>query len=447
MRQRRALLFGLLLLVLVIVAPALAQDGPPDAEATAGALSIVPEPCAQPGSLVMWVWDAAWAKAIQPSIDDWTTTYCPGATVRLVQQPYADYWTLLQANATSGDLPDVFNMSQDRVGYYTGSGALLDLQPYWDRAGVDTAIWSRGEVDPYRYGKEGHLFAGPANWDTVALFYNRDMFDAAGIKYPTADWTWDDFADAAARLTDASKGQYGAAVYSEYQPGYANWIASTDTTPVVDAERTRCTLTDPGSLEALNFLKDLYDNHDMPGVSTLGGSSADNSFQFWLAGEVAMVSNGDWKLDEAFTKAPFNWGIAQLPENPTTGLSRPILHSVGYVASARTTNPDLAANLILYLVSDEGQQFFADGAGVAPANPNERLQQAWLDSFAARNPDDERNVRAFVDALADTQGVTAFGEIWNAINTDLVVDIFDHGMSVAGATEKACQTITPLLPS
>ncbi len=444
MLNRLALLVSILLLVVVWSVPALAQDVTP--EATAGAVTIMPEKCAQPGSLTMWVWDETWAKAIQPSLDDWMAKYCPGATVKLVQQPYASYWDLVQANAASGDLPDVFNLSQDRVGFYTSSGALLDLQPYWDKARVDTSIWSRGEVDPYRYGKEGHLFAGPANWDTVALFYNKDLFDAAGVKYPTADWTWDDFADAAARLTDASKGQYGASVYSEYQPGYANWIASTDTTPIVDAERTQCMLTQPGSIEALNFLKDLYDNKYMPSVSTLGGSSADLSFNFWLDGHVAMVSNGDWKLADAFDKTTFNWGIAQLPKNPTTGLSRPILHSVGYVASARTKNPDLAANLILYLVSDEGQKFFADGAGVAPANPNADLQQAWLDSFKAKDVNDERNVKAFVDALADTQGVTAFGEIWNTINTDLVVDIFDHDMSVADATQKACDAITPLLP-
>lgn len=444
MLNRRALFLTLMLLIVAAVVPALAQDVTP--ESTAGAVTITPEKCAQSGTLTMWVWDEKWAKAIQTSIDDWTARYCPGATVSLLQQPYANYWDRVQANAASGDLPDVFNLSQDRVGFYTSKGALLDLQPYWDKANVDTSIWSRGEVDPYRYGKEGHLFAGPVNWDTVALFYNKDMFDEAGVKYPTADWTWDDFADDAARLTDAGKGQYGAAVYSEYQPGYANWIASTDTTPVVDAERTQCTLTQPGSLEALNFLKDLYDNKVMPSVSVLGGSSADKSFNYWLDGHVAMVSNGDWKLADAFDQTTFNWGIVQLPKNPTTGLSRPILHSVGYVASARSKNPDLAANLILYLVSDEGQKFFAEGAGVAPANPNPNLQQAWLDSFKVKDPTGERNVKAFVDALADTQGVTAFGEIWNTINTDLVVDIFDHNLSVVDATQKACDAVTPLLP-
>ena len=101
---------------------------------------------------------------------------------------------------------------------------------------------------------------------------------------------------------------------------------------------------------------------------------------------------------------------------------------------------DLAANLILYLVSDEGQQFFADAGGVAPANP--ALQDQWIASFG----DTDKNIQAFVDALEDTQGVTAFGEIWGTVDTDIVVNIFDLGMSVEEATQQACDFIESQLP-
>ncbi|MBZ0309811.1 MAG: extracellular solute-binding protein, partial [Anaerolineae bacterium] len=64
-------------------------------------------------------------------------------------------------------------------------------------------------VDPYRWGENGNLYAGPVNWDTIAIFYNKDMFDAAGLEYPTAEWTWDDFAAAAEALTNADEDVYG----------------------------------------------------------------------------------------------------------------------------------------------------------------------------------------------------------------------------------------------
>lgn len=428
-KRHVAVVLVTILLISAFALPVFAQG---DGDAT-----IQAEPCATPGDLTMWVWDENWAGIIGQAIDQWTADYCPGASVDLQVQPWAQYWDLLQTSASGGDLPDVFNMSQDRFFFYADNDAILDLQPYWDQYGVDTTVWGTGLVDPYRWGEAGDLYAGPVNWDTVAILYNKDMFDAAGVEYPADDWTWDDFAVAAEALTDADADQYGALTYMEYQAGYANWIASTGTTPVVNAERTECTLEDAGSLEALNFLRGLLDEGVMPTVSTVGGSSADDAFTFFASGKVAMVTAGSWKLPDAVEQLTFNWGAVQLPTNPTSGLSRSILHSVGYVASSRTENPDLAANLILFLVSDEGAKYFAEGSGVAPANPNPELQQLWLDSFG----DADLNIQAFVNATVDSQGVTVFDEIWDAMNSELVVQIFDLDVPVEDAVADTCAFI------
>ena len=426
----------LLLVVMMmslLATPVQAQDGDE---------LITPLPCDEPGDLTMWVWDENWATIIGASIETWTEKYCPGATVDLVVQPWGQYWDLLKTNAAGGDLPDVFNMSQDRFFFYADNDAVLNLQPYWDQFGIDTSIWGSGLVGPYRWGDDGDLYAAPVNWDTIAVFYNKDMFDAAGFDYPTADWDWNDFAAAAEALTDPDNDVYGASVYAEYQAGYANWIAATGVTPVVDANHTKCTLGEDGSLEALNYLKDLYDQGFMPSVSIMGGASATDAFNFWASGKVAMITGGSWKLPDAVTIVDFNWDVVQLPKNPTTGRSRSIVHSVGYVASSRTANSDLAANLILFLASDEGQMFFAEGGGVAPGNPSPVLQQMWIDSFSGTGV----NVQAFVDATADSQGVTVFDEIWDVMNTELVVQIFDLDMSVDEAVDLTCEVITAELP-
>jgi len=435
MKNRLAVASILIILCSVVsfTLPAQAQEG--------GEPVISAPPCAEPGALTMWVWDENWASIIGDAVEQWKTDYCPGAEVDLQVQPWGQYWELLTTNAAGGELPDVFNMSQDRVRFYVENGVLLDLQPYYDQAGVDTAVWGTGLVDPYRWGDAGDLYAAPVNWDTIAIYYNKDMFDAAGLDYPTADWTWDDFAEAARALTDPENDVYGAAVYSEYQAGYPNWIASTGVTPVVDAERTTCTLDEPGSLEALNFLKGLYDEGVMPSVSILGGASADDAFNFWASGKVAMITGGSWKLSQAVDEVTFDWDVVQLPKNPTTGLSRSIVHAVGYVASARTDTPDLAANLILFLASDEGQRYFAEGGNVAPADPSPELQQMWIDSFG----DLGVNIQAFVDATADSQGVTVFDEIWDTINSEIVVNIFDLGVPVEDAVAQACAVVDQYL--
>jgi multiple sugar transport system substrate-binding protein len=402
--------------------------------------AIQPLPCASPGELTMWVWDANWARIIDQSIDDWTNEYCPGATVKLQIYPWSDYWNLLREGVANGELPDIFNMTQDRFLYYARTRTLLDLQPLWEEANVNTAVWQNAMTQTYRWGVDNHLYAAPVNWDTIAIYYNKELFDAAGLSYPDDDWTWGDFAAAAAALTNPAREIFGASVYAEYQSGYPNWIAATGTPPVLGAGRTQCTLTVTPSLQALNFLKGLYDNGYMPGVDEMGGASADNAFNMWLAGRVAMISGGSWKLPEAIKDAPFEWDVVRLPRNPDTGRTRSILHSVGYVVNADTPNPDLAKNLILYLVSDQGQKFFADAGGVAPANPS--LQQAWIDSFGDTNV----NIRAFVDAQNDAQGVTIFDEIIEAVNRDIVIDIFGNNMSVEEAAHKACEVVNAHLP-
>jgi multiple sugar transport system substrate-binding protein len=430
--MKRAFVLAVVLLAAVLAVSAVSAQGD---------VVIAPQACAEPGNLTMWVWDENWATAIGASIDQWIADYCPGATVDLQVQPWGQYWDLLATNAAGGDLPDVFNMSQDRFPFYAENDVILDLQPYFDAAPVDTAVWGSGMIDPYRWGENDNLHAAPVNWDTIAVYYNKDLFDAAGLTYPTAEWTWDDFATASAALTDPAADVYGAAVYSEYQAGYPNWIAATGIPPVIGAGRTQCTLDDPASLDALNFLKGLYDEGYMPSVSVIGGTSADDSFNFWLAGRVAMVSGGSWKLPAALEQATFNWDVVQLPRNPETERSRSILHSVGYVASNRTETPDLAANLIIFLASDEGQRYFADAGGVAPANPG--LQDEWIAAFG----ETDVNIQTFVDATQDSQGVTVFGDIWDTINSELVINIFDLGLSVEEATAQACATIEPYLGS
>ena len=426
MRKGRLVLALLFAVMLGTVGIGVAQDAAP---------AVTPVACDEPGELTMWVWDENWATIIGQAIDEWVADYCPGATVDLQVQPWANYWDLLRTNVAGGDMPDVFNMSQTNVGFYQENEALLDLQPYLDAAGIDTSVWGSGMIDPYRGGENGDLYALPVNWDTIAVYYNKDLFDAAGLEYPTAEWTWDDFAADAEALTDAAAGVYGAAAYSEYQAGWPNWVAATGIAPVIASDHTTCTLQDAGSIEGLTFLKGLLDAGYMPTISDLGGTSADDAFNAWLAGRVAMVTGGSWKLPAALESADFNWDVVQLPRNPETGRSRSIVHSVGYVGAASTDTPDLAANLIIFLGSDAGQRYFAEAGGVAPAAPSQ--QQTWIDAFGT----DEVNIQTFVDALQDSQGVTVFDEIWNIGNTELPVNIFDLGMSVEEATALGCEAV------
>ena len=409
--------------------------------ATAQEVAIEPLPCEEAGELTMWVWDENWAEIIGNSIEVWKAEYCPGAEVELVHQPWGEYWTLMRTNAAGGEMPDVFSMNQTNVDFYGKNGVLLNLQPYFDEFGLDTDVWGSGMIDPYRFGEDNAPYAAPMEWVTVAMLYNQDMFDAADLEYPTAEWTWDDFAAAAEALTNPEEDVYGAATYMEYQTGYPNWIAATGESPVVAPQRAGCTLTSDESLEALGFLKGLYDAGYMPSVSTMGGASADDAFNMFVSGKVGMISAGSWKIQDAIEQIEFNWDIVQQPRHPETGRSRSTLHASSYAAAANGDNPDLAANLILFLVSDEGQQIFAEAGGAAPSNPNPDVQGLWAQTYT----DAGKNVQAYIDATIDSQGITAFGEIWDAVSNEIVVNIFDLDMDVEEAAELACEFVDETL--
>ncbi|MBN1286333.1 MAG: sugar ABC transporter substrate-binding protein [Anaerolineae bacterium] len=428
---------------IAFVAPTHAQEDTP---------VIAPVPCKAPGKLTMWVWSANWQPLIQAAIDEWETTYCPGAAVDLqLHGPFGIYWGQLDLAARMGGTPDVFNINQPFFQDYAAAGRLLDLQPYWDEAGIDTTLWGPGLVDPYRWGEAGDLYAGPVNWDTVGVFYNKDMFDAAGLPVPPAGWDWDLFADYAAALTDPEAGVYGALAYVGFQVGYANWIASAGTTPVVEADRSRCTLADAGSIRALTFLRGLIDDGYMPSVTDMGEAlgvetiTEREAFQFWAEGRAAMLTGGSFAVPDALANVPFNWDVLPLPRHPQTGRSRSIVHAVGYAASATTADPDLAANLILYLVSDEAQMLFAEAGGVAPANPAPALQRAWITSLGATGS--VENIDVFITATFDSQGVTVFGDIWDFVNGQIVIDLFsEEAPDIAEAARAACEYIDQHLP-
>ncbi|MDQ7993563.1 MAG: sugar ABC transporter substrate-binding protein, partial [Propionicimonas sp.] len=129
----------------------------------------------------------------------------PGITVEVTTLPYADYFTALQTDLAGGTASDVFDIEYANYAAYQANGVLAPI------AGADTAVYNKSLADAY--ATDGTQYALPSSFSTVVLFYNKDLFDAAGIDTPVQGWTWADEQAAAEKLTDA-----GAGVWGDYQP-------------------------------------------------------------------------------------------------------------------------------------------------------------------------------------------------------------------------------------
>jgi len=158
------------------------------------------------GKLTLAIWDNGQQPGLQKILDDFTAA--TGIQTQLQVIEWNSYWTLLEAGASGGDMPDVFWMHSNEAVRYMSNGILLDITDKVNSSDkLELDKFPQALKDMYTY--EGKIYALPKDMDTVAIWYNKDMFDAAGIPYPDGSWTWDEFYDIAKQLTKDDGSQYG----------------------------------------------------------------------------------------------------------------------------------------------------------------------------------------------------------------------------------------------
>ena len=124
--------------------------------------------------------------------------------------PWGQYWDKLVTGLPAGSAPDIFSINALNVRDYARNGYLLDITDLFESGRVDVEKFAPSAVETHTV--DGTLWGIPKDYDSIAVFYNKDMFDAAGVEYPADDWTWDQFIETAKALTDADNGIYGVAV-------------------------------------------------------------------------------------------------------------------------------------------------------------------------------------------------------------------------------------------
>lgn len=298
------------------------------------------------------IWDNNQEPGIKEILADFTEATGIKAKISVVK--WDEYWTMLEAGAQGGSLPDVFWMHSNESERYMSNDMLLDLTD---------KIASSDKIDPANYPEdiwglytyEDKYFAVPKDVDTIALWYNKAMFDEAGLEYPTADWTWDDVFEAAKKLTKEDGSQYGMALRNDNnQAGYYNMIYDNGGT-VISEDKKKSGWDDPKTIEAMEQLEEWIQAGVMPSIETMSENGEDVLFQ---SGKVAMVFQGSWMLaayrDNEYTAE--NCDVVELPKNAATGKRVSIYNGLGWAAAANGSHTEEAWKLIEYLGSKEGQE-------------------------------------------------------------------------------------------
>lgn len=169
----------------------------------------------------------------------------PDITVEVNTLAYADYFTALQTDLAGGTVADVFDIEYGNYDTYQANGVLAELDLSGPEAFDPTLLET--------YQTDGTQYAVPTSFSNVVLFYNKALFDEAGVDHPTADWTWADERAAAEELTDAEAGVFG-----DYQP-----ISFHEFYKVLEqngetflGEDGSVAFNTPGGIEAIEWLAD-----------------------------------------------------------------------------------------------------------------------------------------------------------------------------------------------
>ncbi|WP_416828411.1 ABC transporter substrate-binding protein [Ectobacillus polymachus] len=215
---------------------------------------------------------------------------------------YNDYFTKLQTRIAGGQAPDVFELNYENFVQYASKGTLADLSGF---------INNDKEFKPDQFNQQaykafqynGKQYGMVESFSNVLTFYNKDLFDKAGVSYPTADWTWNDEVAAAKKLTDSKNkvwGTYAPVTMNEFYK-----VAAQNGGQIFD-KNGDVTINSPQNLEALTYMVDKVNKYKIsPSPADLSGQTPEDLFK---NGKLAILHTGIWEFD-AFKDVPFKWDV------------------------------------------------------------------------------------------------------------------------------------------
>ena len=273
----------------------------------------------------------------------------PDIPVKIQTIPAEGYDQKVFTSIAAGNPPDIFGSGDVIIPTIVSKNYALDLNQFVEKENYDLSSFYPQVIEGLTF--DGQLVGLTDNWDTQVMYYNRDVFDQAGLDYPDETWTWDRFVAAARQLTEGEgpKKIYGAVHGTWFVPVFdAIWSFGGD---VFNEAGTKCVLDSPEAIRGVQAVGDLIKEGLSPNPQQLEGQSGT---QLLLSGRAAMVLDaGRWGAYELL-EGKADWAVAPIPKGPA---GRQNFFHLGMFAIARTSDsPGKAWEFLKYIVSKEGME-------------------------------------------------------------------------------------------
>lgn len=380
------------------------------------------------------IWDENQRPGLEKIMADFTSK--TGIQTEISVISWDEYWTLLASGAQGGKLPDVFWMHSNESQRYMENDMLLDLTDKIKNSSiVDINKYPKDITGLYMLNDKNYGI--PKDIDTIGLWYNKTMFDQAGLSYPDETWTWTDFIAAAKTLTKEDGSQYGCAIaVDNNQAGYYNMIYAYDGF-VISEDKKTSGYDQPNTLRGMEVISQLLDAKVMPDLQTMSENKEDVLMQ---SGKVAMAMQGSWMIS-AFKDNEYmveNFDVAVLPKSED-GKRISIYNGLGWVAAANTDHPEEAWQLIEYLGSQEAQIKQAD-LGVT-MSAYEGTSDNWIQST------DKFNLQAYLDMTKDMviRPYSKKTVIWENLSIDKLKPVWEGKTDMDTALKELASEMNDIL--
>lgn len=376
-----------------------------------------------------------WDKYQQPILREIADKYeaeNPGVKIDIQLTPFSQYWTKLETAATGGVLPDIFWMNGPNIVKYASNDMILPISENVEKDSMDLSVYPEGLINLYTVGDK--LYGIPKDWDLTALWYNKEIFDAKGVEYPTNEWTWDDMVEAARKLTDESEGTYGIAARPMTQEGIYDTIPQAGGY-IISEDRTKSGYDTEEAIKGTQIWLDLIEEGLSPTLEELTDT---NGVEMFKSGKLAMVYAASWNVPVFMDNENIK-DVIDLVEMPIIKERAATIHGLSNVISANTKYPEEAWDFVKYLGGKEANEVWAKSGAVIPARKD--VLEIWEES----NPN--INLHAFTAGLEYSvmYPVSQNTAKWNDLENEYIKQMWHGNLTAEEGLKKLAEGMNKLL--
>lgn len=390
--------------------PTITSNPPSPSNPTATTVSVSQEPV----KLTMTVASEDESPVFTQLANEFHKTH-PNITIEILTTPatnYGEYFDKIAIMIAGGSNIDLMRLATENAQLANTMGIAQPIDEFLNKDPVfKNEFFS--DVDeklfiPFQY--KGELYGLPFEWNTCAIFYNTKIFQQAGVNPPKPDWTVDDFLATAQKVTKVTN---GVTEIWGYQDSYTTFSSETwffnSGGGILNSDWTKSNVTDPKTVEALQWMHDLVWKYKVSPTGTEVGWGG--SQPMFIAGKIAMIATGRWNV-MTYVNAGFkDWDVVPFPK----WRQQTNVYGVGSTYMLKSSkNKDAAWEFLKYLGSKEAISLVAKQGWGIPARRSVAYDK---DVMGVLPP---ANYRFWYDVLKDARSTTA------PFNYNKVADIYSR---------------------